>query len=775
MAGQIRTNYENGKMARTPANYDPHLPATELREQIPGWENDEEIHLRDYLYVIIRRKWLIISILALCFITTLIFTLASTKIYKATAVIEVTEKTPQVTKFEEVVVAEAKTREFYETQMALLFSQTLIERVVEKLNLMKNPIVVAILFDKDNLGIVAGIKEVIKSFLPKDSSPVTHPLLTRETLRKQALYKYVSDNLEAKPSRNSMLITVSFSSPSRELSKELVNTLVQEFIAWQMDKKLEASQMARDFLMKQIDRSKINLEKTEEQLNRFAKQAGIVSLNAKLNSIYRQLEELNSSLALAEADLIAKKAIYNQAAKDGPSNLPQVLGSNVVGSLKEQYAQLQSEYEDLTTTFHEEYPEVKNLKARMQTFASRIKNEEEKIFQSIKIEYQTALNKTEAMEARVERQKQMAMDLNERATQYTIMAREVNINKAIYQSLLERAKEIESMVGVSSSNIHIIDYASLPIFPFKPKVKQNLLLAIVVGFLAGLGCAFLVEYFADAITNPDQIPERFQIPILGVVPLAKSNRCPIEKLFISDPRAPLSEAIRTSKASIQLSGADTNSKSFLITSTIPEEGKTTVAVNLAMSFAAAGEKVVLIDADFRKPRIHKIFNIKNGGNGHGLSSFLAGLTDRMKLCGSEVENLYVIPCGPIPPNPVELLASKRFKKLLNQLAAKCNRIILDGPPHKAFADTLVLSQQVGGIVLVSCIGETSYEALGHFKKGMNNVNGVILGCIVNKINTAKKYGYGSYYKYYQPYDYQSENSADIPKLADGSESRKLII
>ena len=775
MADEIRINHENGERGRAPAIYNQYLPSTELRGAIPGWEDGEEIHLRDYLDVIIRRKWLIICILALSFITTLIFTLASTKIYKAVATIEVTQETPQVTKFEEVVAAEVKAREFYETQVALLTSKALIERVIEKLNLMTNPVVVAILFNDDKPGISARIKELIKSFMPQDRELNNHALITKETLRQQALYEYVSNNLQAEPSRKSMLITVSFTSPSRNLSLKFVNTLAQEFIAWKMDQKLEASQIARDFLMKQIDRSKINLEKAEEELNRFAKQAGIVSLDAKLNSIYRQLEELNSSLAAAEADLIAKNAVYRQAEKEGYANLPRALGSLVIANLKDQYAKLQAEYEDLTTTFQSDYPKVRNLKARMDSIAGRIEAEEQKIFLGIKNEYETAQQQVAAMQARVERQKQLAMDLNERATQYTIMAREVGTNKAIYQSLLERAKEIESMVGVSSSNIHIIDRASLPFFPFKPKVKLNLLLAIVVGFLGGLGCAFLVEYFADAITNPDQISERFQIPILGVVPLAKTNGHPLEKIFLSDPRAPLSEAIRTSKVSIQLSGADTNSKSFLITSTTPAEGKTTLAVNLAMSFAVAGEKVVLIDSDLRKPRIHKVFNIPNGGNGHGLSSFLAGVTDRMQLCAGETENLRVIPAGPVPPNPVELLASKRFKRLLGQLAEKYDRIILDGPPHHGFADILVLSQQVGGIVLVSSIGETSREALRHFKKGINNVNGVILGCIVNKVNTAKRYGYRSYYRYYQAYDYKPTDPKDFAELQDESKSRKQLI
>jgi succinoglycan biosynthesis transport protein ExoP len=758
MADEIRINHGNGEKGRAPANYNPHLPSTELREAIPNWEDGEEIHLRDYLDVIIRRKWLIICILALTFITTLVFTLASTRIYKATATIEVNQETAQVTKFEEIMAAEGKAREFYETQVALLRSRALIERVVEKLNLMGHPVMVETLFGDGKPGISTKFKEFVKSYLPQDRQTTGHALISEDTLKRQALLGYISDNLEAKSSRTSMLITVSFTSPDRKLSQKFVNTLAQEFIAWKMDQKLDASQMAREFLMKQIDRAKINLEKAEEEMNRFAKQAGIVSLDAKLNSIYRQLEELNSALAVAETDLIADKAAYEQALKDGPSHLPRILDSQVIAVLKEKYAQLQSEYDDLATTFHGDYPKVKNLKARLDSIKRRIEAEETKIFLAIKSEYQEALTTVKSMQARVERQKKRAMDLNERATQYTIMAREVNTNKAIYQSLLQRVKEIESMVGVSSSNIHIIDRASLPIFASKPKVKLNLLLAIVVGFLGGLGCAFLVEYFADTITNPDQISDRFQIPILGVVPLAKSNGQPPENIFVSDPRAPLSEAIRTSKVSIQLSGSGTHSKSFLITSTTPAEGKTTLAINLAMSFAVAGEKVVLVDSDLRKPRIHKVFNIKNGGNGHGLSSFLAGVTDRMHLCSCDTGNLKIIPSGPIPPNPVELLASKRFKKLLDKLAVKFDRIILDGPPDHGFADILVLSQQVGGIVLVCSIGETSREGLRHFKKGIDNVNGVILGCIVNKVDTARRYGYRSYYKYYQDYDYQQENT-----------------
>jgi len=321
------------------------------------------------------------------------------------------------------------------------------------------------------------------------------------------------------------------------------------------------------------------------------------------------------------------------------------------------------------------------------------------------------------------------------------------------------------MVGVSSSNIQIVDRAALPIFPIKPNVKLNLLLAMVIGFLAGIGCAFLAEYFADTITNPEEITDRFQLPILGLIPQVKPDEAGIENTFLRYPRAPFSEAIRSSRVSIQLSGADTRSKSFLVTSGLPNEGKTTIAVSLALSFAAAGEKVILMDVDFRKPRLHEVFSLSRAVNGHGLSSFLAAVTNQVCMYRRYHKNLNIIPCGPVPPNPVELLASKRFQRLLKNLRAKYDRVILDGPPHIGFADVLVLSQRVGGIVLVSSIGEASREIIGHFIKTITNIHGTIFGCVVNKVDLNKKYGYGSYYKYYQVYNhYYGRDKEETRKL-----------
>jgi capsular exopolysaccharide synthesis family protein len=309
------------------------------------------------------------------------------------------------------------------------------------------------------------------------------------------------------------------------------------------------------------------------------------------------------------------------------------------------------------------------------------------------------------------------------------------------------------MVGVSSSNIHIVNQAMLPIKPFKPKVKLNLLLAIVVGLMGGIGLAFFLEYFSDIIANPNEISDRFQIPILGVAPLAKSDGFPVEQAFVHDPRSPFAEAVRSTKMSIQLAGTADQARSFLMTSTKPSEGKTTMAANLALAFAGSGEKVILIDGDMRKPRLHEFFENYSVAGSPGLSRFLAGVGSKGLVCQNGMGNLCFIPAGPVPPNPVELLASDRFALLIDTLTQRFDRVIVDGPPCLGFADSMVLARHVGGVVLVSSIGETTRDAIRHFKKSILASQGKILGCIVNKVNVSKRFGYQSYYSYHQYYGY----------------------
>lgn len=750
-----------------------YLPSTELRSPVPEWEQ-EEIHLRDYLEVLLRRKWLIISVLVLTFVTTLIMTLSQTKLYEAAATLEVAQSEQKVTSFQEMSEnPRYLSEEYFETQMQLISSRALLERVVDRMNLSEHPVIQELYFSDAAPGpltrLKQGIRAAIRSLIPKDAEKaplVDESFLTESYLIRQDMTDYLEGGLSVSSNGTNMLMTVTFLSEDPMLSREVATAVCEEFINWKMEQRLGASATAQSFLMKQIDRAKINLEKAEEQMNRFAKKAGIVSMDTNLNGVYRELEGLNSLLADAESDMIQKESVYKQALADGPSNLPQVMSNPMIAELKAEYSRLESEHDQLSVTFQPEYPAVKAVRARMDAVEERIKGEEQKIFQSLKNDFQAARQRADAMRTRVEQQKQLALELNERATQYKIMAREVETNKSIYESLLHRSREIESMVGVASSNIAVVSPAGLSLLPSKPNVRRNLLLAIVVGLMVGVGLAFLLEYFNDTVTNPEEISDRFQIPILGVVPITKSSDHPVEKTFLHDPWAPMSEAMRTTRVSLQLSGSGPRSKSFLITSTKPGEGKTTLAANLALTFAGAGERVVVVDADMRKPRMHKIFS-DNGFDGTpGLSSFLAGLTTKGVVRRNGQPNLYFIPAGPIPPNPVELLASQRFGKLMRYLEKHFDRVIVDAPPHQGFADVLVLAQNVGGVVLATGMGEAKRDELRHFKKSMFNVRATIIGCIINKVDITRRYGYHSYYRYYSYGEDAAADKALAPPAPD---------
>jgi len=777
----MTTHTSDQSAAMYPSTAGNNLPSVDYRESLPD-AFEEEINLRDYIEVMLRRKWVVIGFLFLTFVSVLIFSLAAEKQYLAVGTLEVSTETQKLTKFEDVVEDRMRSQEFVATQVSLLKSWTLAERVANALNLKENPVFAEKNDDESGgPGILSQFKTAIRSFFQKNSENQPDTQLLTETMENKKVVTFFLDNLLVSPRRDSMIIDVSFTSPSRQLSQDAVNLLMTEFINWKMDQKATSSATAREYLMKQIDRARITLEESEERQNKFARQAGIVSMDSRLNSVFRQLEDINAALGQAEAEFISKETLYRQAKINGPDSLPQVLNSALINGLKTQYAENRSEYEQLAETFHDDYPDVKTIKSRMDSIEDRINSESQKIFNSIEHDYLTAKAKLESLRTNMELKKQQALDLNERATQYTIMAREVETNKAIYQSLLERAKEIESMAGISPSNIQIVDRASLPIFPAKPNVPRNLMLAIILGLMGGIGAAFTMEYFADTITNPDQISDRFQIPILGVLPLEqKSSEYPLERIFSSNPHSSMSEALRTLRVSIQLSGSGSNAKCIAITSTAIGEGKTTIAANLAQTFAGAGEKVLLIDADLRKPRLHKIFqNAAALNNGNGLSSFLAGVVNDGIVSKTSIENLSLIPSGPIPPNPVELLASSRFSQLISKSAEEFDRIIIDAPPHLGFADVLVLSRQVGGVILVSGIGEVTRDGIRHFKKSLLNVQGTILGCIVNKINLNQRYGYHSYYRYYNAYHYQyGKKSGDIGletrPLASGQKDNKSV-
>lgn len=359
------------------------------------------------------------------------------------------------------------------------------------------------------------------------------------------------------------------------------------------------------------------------------------------------------------------------------------------------------------------------LKAKMDDVQNEIENEKNRILLSIRNQYESALENERRLSERAKKQKELAMRLNDKATQYNILKREVESNKEIYNNLLSKSKEIESSIGADIGNIEIIDNARVPAFPYKPNTMKNLLLGIILGSMLGVFVAFGFEYMDNTIKNPDEFTRRYQIPILGLIPFNEESEKEkeIAHTFYNDPRAPMSESIRTAMVSIELSSAEAPPKTILITSVLPNAGKSTIAGNFALSLLPSSAKNLVIDTDLRKPTLHKIFG--SGDNDRGLSNYLTGTASINDIIQTtEFEKLYYIPSG---PNPAELLASKRMREFIHKASQQFDSIIIDAPPFHGFTEILVLSNMVDGVILVAELSQTPREGVKYFKKAVTNV------------------------------------------------------
>jgi succinoglycan biosynthesis transport protein ExoP len=413
------------------------------------------------------------------------------------------------------------------------------------------------------------------------------------------------------------------------------------------------------------------------------------------------------------------------------------------------------------------------LKSQMQSIQRRMDLEISKIIAGIKNDYELSLRKEALLRHAFEQQKAKVIEMKDQSIQYNILKREADTNRELYKGLLQRMKEAGVSAGLTVSNIQIVDQAEVPAGPYKPNKGLNLLLAAVIGFFLGVGLAFFFEYLDNTVKTPEDVEQMIRLPSFGMVPeisyekrrrLEKETTHPVELVTHRHPKSILSEAYRNIRTSILLSFSEKPPKRIVITSPNPVEGKTTTAINTAIALSQTGAQVVIIDTDMRRPRIHHIFN---GEDGAGLSNFLSGNADLSSIVKkTEVPNLYYIPSGPIPPNPSELLGSNLFKSMMESLGKKFDHILLDSPPVLGFADSLILSTTVDGVVLVVLGGKTPKETLQRAKEVLYQVNAKILGVVINRVDVQRG-NYGYYYYRYHYYYGKEGKKKELPFTSKG--------
>jgi capsular exopolysaccharide synthesis family protein len=750
-------------------------------------ENTQDrIDLRDYLRVVLKRKWTIITVFAVTVITVMIHAFTATPIYKATTRLIIDKENPNVVSIQEVMAVDASGTDYYQTQYKIIESRSVAAEVIRRMRLEENEEFSP--KPKDDLisNITRSIAEAFASWkdrlfsLFKTDKP-SHAGEEQEEVDHKLVSAFIN-RIEVTPIRNSRLVDISFEAKDPSLTARITNTLAAAFIDQNLETKLKAVQDAVKWLHTRIEEERKKVEKAEQALLKYKEKHDIITdFSSDVEKVTAQkLAQLNTQVVEAESKRVEAETRYQQAAAlsgapDMLDSIPEVLNNDLIRQIKAMEVDLYKRMSELSKKYGEQHPQMQAIESELKTLQKRKAQEMTRVINSLRSEFKVAEAREKSLKASLEKQKRESLDLNQKAIEYTVLQREAESAKQMYDLLIKRFKETSLTEDMRTGNIRIIDRAQVPKAPVRPKKTLNLLLAVLLGMISGVGLAFFFEYLDNTIKLPEDIQRYLRVPYLGPVPAMALNGSPEsrekpELVALHSPKSTASEAYRGIRTGILFSSAEKQPQALLISSAAPQEGKTSTALNLAVSMAQAGGKTILLDCDMRKPSLHKILGYPRD---KGMSSILVGNCElRDAVITTQVPNLDIIPCGPIPPNPSEILGSPKMSKLIEFLRKSYSKIIIDSPPITAVTDAVVLGRLVDGTVLVIRAGDTPREIVKNGLSQLKGVNSPVLGAILNGVDMDRD-GYYYYQYYYYYYGEDGERKKKIHKTKKRSHSKEI--
>jgi polysaccharide biosynthesis transport protein len=673
-----------------------------------------EIHLLDYVRVLRKRAWLSAAVCAAVFVTGLFVTLRQTKIYKATARIEITNEHNTIVPFQNVVPSSAESywglAYYLQTQYRVISERPIAERAVK------------ILAEKGQLG---------EDLEGADPGGVLIGMIVVE------------------PIPDCHLVDVSVLHATPKHAEDYANAIVHAYVEESRDRRLKEIQNAVSWLSGQLKSYKDKKQAFEGQLLEFKRKNDIVNLedrqSAATKKLRERLDKLNSAQSTA-AELESEWKKLAQISKEQDRKvLATVLESEVLTALVQKVEELEQEKSRLAVDYTPKHPKMERIECERSAALKRIDDEVQRQVSARKTNYEIALAKEQALSREVDQAKDEALDVEQKLIEFNTMLSESETAERFYASLDQRFNEADITSLFQKDNIHIWTEARQPGVPIRPKVPVNLAIALAAGLLAGVGAAFFMEYLDRSVKGAEDVELATGVPFLGVIPREEAALD-----VFKHPRSHVAEACRAVRTNLLFSSPDKPPKSLLVTSAAPGEGKSTTVVNLGVVFAAGGSRTLLIDTDLRRPRLHQIFGVTNE---RGLTNLIVGdgTIDSLVL-KTEVPGLFVLPSGPIPPNPAELLGSAAFKSVAKSLIAAFDKVIFDSPPVIAVTDPAVLSSSVDAVLLVARAGGTARDLLAATRRRLSDVRAPLLGVILNAPDEGAQ---GSAYPYY--YSYYGEN------------------
>src|SRR5712664_856517 len=749
------------------------LDVIAVPSRMPAWDlSPREPHLYDYLLILRKHQWLILSFVLAVVSIVAIGSFRTQPVYVATTRIEIDRENSNILPFQGADPYDyAMDLDTYaETQSKILTSETLALQTIRSGVLSGQPDFFADL-SSDALasGSLANMKPPpeLASFL---------------------------GSLSVKRVPNSRLMDVSFESTNPQLAAQIVNAHIKNFIEQNFQSRYDATTRASTWITDQLNELKIRVEKSEDARIAYERQNQIWALDGdKQNVTTQRLSDLNKQLTEAQSERMRKQSLYEYAKAGDMDAVPQIRENSIVQDLLRKRADTYAQYTDALNQYGPNFPKVQRLQSQLKELDAAAEKEKKGVIARLQSEYREVRQREELLTQALDQQKAEVNQMSERMVQYSILKREAEGNKALYDGLLTKLKEAGISASLRSSNIRVVDPAMVPAYPARPAKTRNITLAFLIGLVGGIGLALLREYMDNTVKSPDDVEALSRLPSLAVVPTfseSNADRSRV-KLLLGDasnghekrielvaqhlPKSQMPEPFRALRTALLLSQADHPPQVILVTSALPREGKTTAAANLAVTLAQLGDRTLLIDADLRKPGVGRLLNLGSGKYA-GLSSYLAGVSslDLVTIQHPAIPNLSAIPTGPLPPNPADLLSSHNMTDAIAELRTKFKFIVIDSPPIMAATDAVILSVKTDGVLLVVRSGETPKEAFTRTRDLLNSVKCRILGVVLNAVDASAPDYYYSYRYYPYSYGYGPQEAADAPHEEEDSEARQQV-
>ncbi len=688
--------------------------------------------VREYIRILVKRRWVVLITVAVIFGAAAVATLRTMKVYEAVGSVAINKDEAMPITFKDSENPEDTYTDStdMETEVRVLRSDLLALQVIRQLNLDK--------------------PAAKKPGLPL----ITDPLDPDSPLTSAALGSFKA-SLGVTLVPNTRVIEITYRSPDKNLAARVVNTLASTYVEQNFKTRFESTMQASEWLSKQLVDLQMKVESSQEKLVKYEKEHEILGVDEKQNLTTTKLDELNRDLTAAESARMEKESLYRMVEAGGAESLSAIGNSQgaaasgdqstLLNRLRDQQAQLKIQQAQLSTQFGPSYPKVAQLNSQLKELDVQIEAETKKIVAGLHGDYLAALQRENLLRGALDQQKQEANKLNESAIEYNLLKRDLDTNRTLYESLLQKLKEAGITASLKSNNFRIIDPARVPGSPVEPNIPRNFSLALALGLSTGIGLAFLIDGLDNSVRTPEQAQAISGLPSLGMIPLGSrvvtefekkprlasgSSREAVELVTQARPQSRMAEAYRALRTSLLLTSAGTPPKTILVTSALPQEGKTTTSINCAVVLAQKGSRVLLIDADLRRPGVHKTLGM---GPCVGLSNVLtSSATLQQAVVRSNIlPSLFILPAGTPPPNPAELLASTNMKDLLTELRADYDHIVIDTPPTLSVTDAVIMATRADTVVLVIRSGQTTRQALQRSRDLLAQVNAHIAGVLLN--------------------------------------------